>query len=76
MEIVMLIHVHIHKYIINIHPYLNINFFLFKGYVRRQALFTCKTCNNNNNEQLAGFCAACAYHCHANHEVNELYTKR
>jgi len=49
-------------------------FFVLKGYVRRQALFTCKTCNNN--EQLAGFCAACAYHCHANHDVNELYTKR
>jgi len=45
-----------------------------QGYVRRQALFTCKTCNTN--DQLAGFCAACAYHCHANHEVNELYTKR
>jgi hypothetical protein len=46
----------------------------FQGYVRRQALFTCKTCSND--DQLAGFCAACAYHCHANHEVNELYTKR
>jgi len=45
-----------------------------QGYVRRQALFACMTCNNN--EQLAGVCAACAYHCHANHEVNELYTKR
>jgi len=45
-----------------------------QGYVRRQALFACMTCNNN--EKLAGICAACAYHCHANHEVNELYTKR
>lgn len=47
---------------------------LFKGYVKRQALFACMTCNNNG--QLTGVCAACAYHCHANHEVNELYTKR
>ncbi|CAF0872788.1 unnamed protein product [Adineta steineri] len=45
-----------------------------QGYVRRQALFTCMTCNNN--EQCTGICAACAYHCHANHNVNELYTKR
>ncbi|UJR16056.1 hypothetical protein I4U23_002969 [Adineta vaga] len=45
-----------------------------QGYVRRQALFTCTTCRNN--EQLSGICAACAYHCHANHDVNELYTKR
>ena len=46
-----------------------------KGYVRRQALFTCMTCNKDN-EKLTGLCAACAYHCHANHEVNELYTRR
>ncbi|CAF1070559.1 unnamed protein product [Adineta ricciae] len=45
-----------------------------QGYVRRQALFTCTTCNKN--EQSIGVCAACAYHCHANHDVNELYTKR
>jgi hypothetical protein len=45
-----------------------------KGYVKRQALFACMTCNNNG--QLTGICAACAYHCHANHEINELYTKR
>lgn len=45
-----------------------------QGYVRRQALFTCTTCAQADT--LAGICAACAYHCHANHDVNELYTKR
>ncbi|CAF0749059.1 unnamed protein product [Rotaria sordida] len=45
-----------------------------QGYVRRQPLFACMTCNNN--DQLTGICAACAYHCHVNHEINELYTKR
>ncbi|CAF3695987.1 unnamed protein product [Adineta steineri] len=47
-----------------------------QGYVKRQALFVCMTCNNNGNGQLAGVCAACAFHCHNNHEVNELYTRR
>ncbi|CAF1652746.1 unnamed protein product [Rotaria magnacalcarata] len=45
-----------------------------QGYVRRQALFACITCNSNGH--VTGICAACAYHCHANHEMNELYTKR
>ncbi|CAF0986856.1 unnamed protein product [Adineta ricciae] len=47
-----------------------------QGYVKRQALFVCITCYKNGNEQFAGICAACAYHCHQNHEVNELYTRR
>lgn len=47
-----------------------------KGYVKRQALFVCMTCYNNGSGQLAGLCAACAYHCHSNHEINELYTRR
>jgi len=47
-----------------------------QGYVKRQALFVCMTCYNNGNGQLAGICAACAFHCHSNHEVNELYTRR
>ncbi|CAF3409101.1 unnamed protein product [Rotaria sp. Silwood1] len=42
-----------------------------QGYVRRQPLFACMTCNNNG--ELSGVCAACAYHCHANHDVNELF---
>ncbi|CAF0822703.1 unnamed protein product [Rotaria sordida] len=47
-----------------------------QGYVQRQALFVCMTCYNNGNGQLAGICAACAFHCHSNHEINELYTRR
>jgi len=47
-----------------------------QGYVKRQALFVCMTCYNDGNGQLAGVCAACAFHCHSNHEVNELYTRR
>ncbi len=50
--------------------------FTIQGYVKRQALFVCMTCYNNGNGQLAGICAACAFHCHNNHEVNELYTRR
>ena len=52
------------------------NSFCKQGYVKRQALFVCITCYKNGNEQFAGICAACAYHCHQNHEVNELYTRR
>lgn len=47
-----------------------------QGYVKRQALFACMTCFNNGSGQLAGICAACAFHCHSNHEINELYTRR
>lgn len=47
-----------------------------QGYVPRQALFACMTCYNQGSGQLAGVCAACAYHCHSNHDVNELYTRR
>ncbi|CAF0836202.1 unnamed protein product [Didymodactylos carnosus] len=48
-----------------------------QGYVKRQALFVCMTCyRNNSQQQLAGICAACAYHCHSDHEINELYTRR
>lgn len=47
-----------------------------QGYVKRQALFVCMTCYKNGSGQLAGLCAACAYHCHSNHEINELYTRR
>ena len=47
-----------------------------QGYVPRQALFVCMTCFNQGNGQFAGVCAACAFHCHSNHEVNELYTRR
>ena len=47
-----------------------------QGYMKRQALFVCMTCYQNGDGQLAGLCAACAFHCHSGHEVNELYTRR
>lgn len=59
-----------------------------KGYVYRQALYSCITCLNELKSTLTpeqieektsflhGICLACSYECHANHEVLELYTKR
>ncbi|KAL5999005.1 hypothetical protein ACLOJK_009954 [Asimina triloba] len=50
-----------------------------KGYMKRQAIFSCLTCTPNGN---AGVCTACALTCHDGHEmwhrihVVELWTKR
>ncbi|KAL4239142.1 putative E3 ubiquitin-protein ligase ubr7 [Mactra antiquata] len=46
-----------------------------KGYVGRQALYSCSTCETKDNI-LAGFCLACSYSCHEGHDLYELYTKR
>ncbi len=46
----------------------------FKGYMKRQALYACLTCLKE--EKQAGICLACSYHCHEDHELVELYTKR
>lgn len=46
-----------------------------KGYVSRQALYACNTCQLSEG-QSAGICLACSYHCHDGHNLFELYTKR
>ena len=54
------------------------------GYMKRQALYSCLTCIKDCSEQSkgcfeskgAGICLACSYHCHEDHELVELYTKR
>lgn len=50
-----------------------------KGYIKRQALYSCLTCipeSRNDPSKRAGVCLACYYNCHEGHEVVELYTKR
>ncbi|XP_043698189.1 putative E3 ubiquitin-protein ligase UBR7 [Telopea speciosissima] len=44
-----------------------------KGYMKRQAIFSCLTCTPDGN---AGVCTACSLSCHDGHEVVELWTKR
>jgi E3 ubiquitin-protein ligase UBR7 len=44
-----------------------------KGYMKRQAVFSCLTCVPDGN---AGFCTACSLTCHDGHEVVELWTRR
>ncbi|GAB2279354.1 hypothetical protein Dimus_013996 [Dionaea muscipula] len=44
-----------------------------KGYMKRQAVFSCLTCTPDGN---AGICTACSLSCHDGHEVLELWTKR
>ncbi|KAI3453820.1 hypothetical protein Pfo_010483 [Paulownia fortunei] len=44
-----------------------------KGYVKRQAIFSCLTCTPDGN---AGVCTACSLSCHEGHEIVELWTKR
>jgi len=49
------------------------------GYMKRQALYSCLTCTNKDSSDQskgAGICLACSYHCHEDHELVELYTKR
>ncbi|XP_054263286.1 putative E3 ubiquitin-protein ligase UBR7 [Macrosteles quadrilineatus] len=47
-----------------------------EGYLKRQALYSCLTCLPGAGPDRAGLCLACSYHCHADHELVELYTKR
>ncbi|XP_046388838.1 putative E3 ubiquitin-protein ligase UBR7 [Ischnura elegans] len=47
-----------------------------QGYVKRQALYACMTCTKPDEEKLGGVCLACSYHCHEDHDLVELYTKR
>ncbi|CAL8111594.1 unnamed protein product [Orchesella dallaii] len=49
-----------------------------KGYMKRQALYACLTCNPKGAPfaQAAGVCLACSYKCHEGHELVELFTKR
>ncbi|MFS7923723.1 putative chromatin regulator PHD family [Helianthus anomalus] len=44
-----------------------------KGYMKRQAIFSCLTCVPEGN---AGVCTACSLSCHDGHEIIELWTKR
>eukprot|EP01018_Ginkgo_biloba_P023085 Gb_07681 [translate_table: standard] len=44
-----------------------------KGYLKRQAVFSCLTCVPAGN---AGVCTACGLSCHDGHEVVELWTRR
>ncbi|KAF8380057.1 hypothetical protein HHK36_027527 [Tetracentron sinense] len=44
-----------------------------KGYMKRQAIFSCLTCTPGGN---AGVCTACSLSCHDGHEIVELWTKR
>lgn len=44
-----------------------------KGYMKRQAIFSCLTCAPEGN---AGVCTACSLTCHDGHEIVELWTKR
>jgi E3 ubiquitin-protein ligase UBR7 len=46
-----------------------------RGYVDRQALYSCATCFKET-KQLNAICLACSYVCHQNHDLYELYTKR
>ncbi|EOA16672.1 hypothetical protein CARUB_v10004861mg [Capsella rubella] len=44
-----------------------------KGYMKRQAIFSCITCTPEGG---AGICTACCLSCHDGHELLELWTKR
>lgn len=44
-----------------------------KGYMNRQAVFSCLSCVPAGN---AGVCTACSLTCHEGHEVVELWTRR
>ncbi|PWA49714.1 Zinc finger, FYVE/PHD-type [Artemisia annua] len=44
-----------------------------KGYMKRQAIFSCLTCAPDGN---GGVCTACSLSCHDGHEIIELWTKR
>lgn len=40
-----------------------------KGYMKRQAIFSCLTCTLDGN---AGVCTACCFSCHEGHEVKKI----
>lgn len=64
--------------ILNIMCY-SINYISLQGYVKRQAIYACLTCcpeAKMDDTKRAGLCLACSLHCHENHELIELYTKR
>jgi E3 ubiquitin-protein ligase UBR7 len=42
-----------------------------KGYMKRQAVFSCLTCTPNGD---AGFCTACSLSCHDGHDVRSSHT--
>lgn len=44
-----------------------------KGYMKRQAIFSCLTCAPDG---CVGVCTACSLSCHDGHEIVELWTKR
>lgn len=46
-----------------------------KGYISRQALYSCATCFDGT-DNVAAICLACSLECHKNHDMFELYTKR
>ncbi|XP_047514002.1 putative E3 ubiquitin-protein ligase UBR7 isoform X1 [Pieris napi] len=49
------------------------------GYIKRQAIYACMTCNSDAKDdpsKRAGVCLACSLKCHEDHELVELYTKR
>lgn len=46
-----------------------------KGYMKRQGIFACKTCQENGCLP-AALCYGCSYSCHAGHEIYELWSKR
>ena len=47
-----------------------------KGYLPRQAVYSCLDCTPPTSEIRAGFCHACCMNCHKTHNVEEIYTKR
>ncbi|EDQ85064.1 uncharacterized protein MONBRDRAFT_29576 [Monosiga brevicollis MX1] len=44
--------------------------------LQRQPLHACLTCQRRNGSPGGYLCLACAEHCHADHEIVELWTKR
>ncbi|GMP42168.1 hypothetical protein CsSME_00011993 [Camellia sinensis var. sinensis] len=44
-----------------------------KGYMKRQAIFSCLTCTPDGNAEV---CTTCSLSCHDGHEIVELWTKR
>lgn len=47
-----------------------------EGYKPRQALFACLTCASDPESNEAGICYGCSLHCHEDHNIVELFTKR
>ncbi|KAI3404574.2 hypothetical protein KGF56_002619 [Candida oxycetoniae] len=42
----------------------------------RQSVYACLTCSKQNDETPIGVCYSCSIHCHSQHELVELFTKR